>query len=225
MRFATKFVLAVLLWAGAMLVLFVPITISTADGFTSVQLLRWLAHSLSLATLPAGIMVAGEVEAEPRRRLPVLFGLVWIVAFVVWAILGLVTPPLSGNGTPDFFRTLAAMRASTDSWEAYNHYAWLFTMTVSETVSTFLFAATGVQLGIWAPRVLPAGTKRLAYWVVAVGLLVVSYGLTDTLYESVVIRTNGPVEFVGLIGLLLPIGLCLGLVLPTLSALRNTATL
>lgn len=223
MKIATRFLIAELLWAGAIMVLIVPITLlSGQDNMQTVQIMRWLGHSFALAALPAGIAVANDVHNAPGTALPPLLLVVSLMAFMVWALLGIVGPAVSPDD-PDFFRMLATMRASEGSWIAYNHTAWLLMMTVSETISTFLYAGIGVQLGIWATRAFTPAVRRLLYWAVAVGLLISSFAVTDTLYEKVVVHTNGPVEFAGLIGMLMPLGLCFGLMLPTVGLLKQNA--
>jgi hypothetical protein len=202
--------------------LVIPISILSGDQqMQTINYIRWLAHSVALATLPAGIVVGDAVLESPRRSLITITIIVALSAFFVFALLGVVGPAVTPEADPDFFRLLTVLRSTGTDWLTHNHNAWIFSMTTAETISTILFAALGIQLGIWAPRVLSATVRRILYWVVVLVLLFAGYVTTDTLYENVVIRTAGPVDFAGFLGLLLPAGLCFGLLLPTVALLRD----
>ena len=63
------------LWALAIMMLIVPISMTTVNDLTLSQHLRWLGHAIALAAFPAGLMVGAEAFRGPD----------------VWRKLGLLT--------------------------------------------------------------------------------------------------------------------------------------
>ncbi|HEX6064344.1 MAG TPA: hypothetical protein VFZ04_09005, partial [Longimicrobiales bacterium] len=76
MRVLKKFLLIHLLWTRGIMLLVVPISLMTTTGLAGVHVLRWLAHSIALATFPAGLMVGADVfrGRDVWRNLGVLSG-------------------------------------------------------------------------------------------------------------------------------------------------------
>jgi hypothetical protein len=221
MRVFWKFLRAELIWTTAIFLLIVPITILSGDAKDVAIYLRWLGRGIGLAAFPAGIAVAGDVFATPFRWRPLLFTLLGasLVAFLVLEIFAFVVPILGGQAT--LVDLMLGMRNATASWEVRNDAAWRFYSTLLTPVTTLLHAAIGVMVGIWAGYALPPAFRRLLYWLVGLGLLVSGYSVFDTTYESIVLHTAAPVEFAAFYTLLVPLGICAGLGLPTLALVRG----
>ncbi|MGH7446753.1 MAG: hypothetical protein ACREK1_05925 [Longimicrobiales bacterium] len=221
MTVARRFLMAELVWASAIFLLILPITIMSADPGTTVEYVRWLTRALGLAAFPAGITVAGVVFVQPHpwRALLSAFAAASVVALLVFALFAFVVPPLGADATLP--RIVHDMRAITGSWESRNHAAWTFYSILFAPVSALLFAAIGMQVGVWATHALPVALRRVLYWAVGLGLMVSGYAVFDTTYEGIVLHTPADVSFAAFYTLLVPAGICAGLALPTLALLRS----
>jgi hypothetical protein len=221
MRVFWKFLLAEVTWTTAIFLLIVPITILSGDVNDMAIHLRWLGRAISLAAFPAGIAVAGDIFVTPFRWRPLLFTVLAasLVALSVLGIFAFVVPALGGQAT--LAELMLHMRNFRASWEVRNDAAWRLYSTLLSPVFTLLYAAIGVMAGVWAGYALPPAFRRLLYWITGLGLLVSGYSVFDTTYESVVLHTAAPVEFAAFYTLLIPLGICAGLGLPTLALVRG----
>jgi hypothetical protein len=211
MKVFWRFLIVELAWTAAIVALIVPVTILSSEPLTAAEYLGLLGSALELALLPAGISVAGPVFAPPRTWRPLL-----------GALYAVVIPQLNDSMTLP--RLAATMSAETSDWESRNHAAWVLYRALFAPVYAFLLAAIGVQVGAWTPHALPPALRRLLYWVVALGLIVSRYIVTDSTYEVVVLHTAALVDFAAFYGLLVPAGICAGLALPTLALVRGGET-
>jgi hypothetical protein len=221
MRVFWKFLLAEVTWTTAIFLLIVPITILSGDVNDTAIHVRWLGRAMGLAAFPAGIAVAGDIFVAPFRWRPLLFTLLAasLVAVSVLVIFAFVVPVLGRQAT--LAELMAHMRNVTATWEVRNDGAWQLYSTLLTPVSTLLHAAIGVMVGVWGGHAMPSAFRRLLYWIVGLGLLVSGYSVFDTTYESVVLHTAAPVEFAAFYTLLVPLGICAGLGLPTLALVRG----
>lgn len=222
MNVSRKFLMAELAWAAGIFVLMVPLALLDSDPPSWVRYVRWLARALGLAAFPAGIAIAHDVFAHPRSWRPLLAAAAaaTLVAVILFALTGLVMPLLSEDA-----RTLPQlandMSTPTHSWERRNHAAWAFFSTLLVPLNALLFAAIGVQVGIWASYTLPFMLRRLLYWVAGLGLVISGYLVWDTTYETIVLHTAANASFAAFYTLLIPLSICAGLALPTLALLRR----
>ncbi|HUF49884.1 MAG TPA: hypothetical protein VMN60_03565 [Longimicrobiales bacterium] len=215
-----RFLLAELLWGGGIFLLVLPLAILGSDAHGAADYYRWLTRALGLAAFPAGIAVAGDVlaHARPWRALVVVLGVATGIGVVLLAI---VLGPVLGADALTLPQLMSLMTASGASWETRNHAAWVFYSTLLVCTHPLLMAAIGVQAGAWAPHALPVGLRRLLYWLIGIGLVVSDYAVSDSTYEVVVLHTTAYADFAAFYGLLLPLGICAGLALPTLALLRG----
>jgi hypothetical protein len=220
MTVVRRFLVAELLWGAAIFLLILPLTVLGADAGGSAAYARWLARALTLAAFPAGVATADLLFARTRSWRPVGEGVAAaaLVALAVFLLGAFIVPSLAGDASlPQLLR---ADRSGL-SWEARNHGAWAFYSILFAPVSVLLTAAIGAQVGIWATHALPAPQRRILYWIVALGLMISSYTIYDSTYESVVLHTAADVSFAPFYTLLVPLGICAGLGLPTLALLRG----
>ena len=221
MRVFWKFLLAEVTWTTAIFLLIVPITILSGDVNDTAIHVRWLGRAIGLAAFPAGIVVAGDIFVAPFRWRPLLYTLLAasLVALSVLGIFTFVVPVLGRQAR--LAELMLHMSDATASWELRNDAAWQWYITLLSPVFALLHAAIGVMVGVWAGYAMPAAFRRLLYWIVGLGLVVSGYSVFDTTYESVVLHTAAPVEFAAFYTLLVPLGICAGLGLPTLALVRG----
>jgi hypothetical protein len=220
MSTTTRFVTAALLWAAGLAVLMVTVDAMGSEPQTTRRVLRWVASSLGLAMFPAGVTIAPALHGESRRWRLLLQILAAAVA-VSAIVLALSLFAVNVNGTRSLTDLLAAMGNPAESWETRNDAAWTFVTALLAGPRALLFAAIGVQVGIWAEYALPRGLRRPLYWVVGIGLIVSGAGIGDTTYEVIVLHTGADASFAALYTLLLPLSVCAGLGLPTLAVFRD----
>jgi hypothetical protein len=220
MSTATRFVTAALLWAAGLAVLMVTADVMGSEPLTIGRALRWVGSALGLAMYPAGVTIAPVLLAESRRwrLLPQLLAAAIAIGAVVLA-LSLVVP--HGHSTRSLVDLLAVMGNPAESWEARNDAAWKCVTALLAGPRALLFAAIGVQVGIWAEYAMPRALRRPLYWVVGIGLMVSGAAIADTTYEVIVLHTGADASFAGLYTLLLPLSVCAGLGLPTLAVFRD----
>lgn len=221
MKVFKRFLWAELVWATAIFLLILPITILSGDPLDGASLIRWLGRALGLATFPAGITVAGQVFAAPFRWRPLLEAIAAAVlcALLVLELFAFVVPLLDQRMPLN--ELIFAMREASGGWETRNDAAWQFYSIVFTPVTTMLHAAIGVQVGFWATHALPSPYRRLLYWLIGLGLLVTGFAVYDSTYETIVLHTEAYVDFAAFYTLLIPLGICAGLGLPTLALLRG----
>jgi hypothetical protein len=221
MKVFWKFLLAELVWATAIFLLIMPITILSSDPLDGASLVPWLGRAFGLAPFPAGIAVAGDVFAAPFRWRPLIGAMVAasLVAIVVLDLFAFVVPLLEGGESLPRLGQL--MSAEGQDWETRNHAAWQFYSILFTPLTTLLHAAIGVQAGVWTTHALPVAFRRLLYWLIGIGLLVSGYSVYDSTYETIVLHTAAYVDFAAFYTLLIPLGICAGLGLPTLALLRG----
>jgi hypothetical protein len=221
MRVVQKFLLSVVAWATAIFLLMATLEF-LSNGFDPAQYALWMARAIGVAAFPAGITVSRDVFEGPRawRVLLTFVAAAGIVALAAFALTVLVAPLVDADARtlPQLVRD---MRTATASWETRNDAAWVFYRTLFLPVQALLFAAIGLQVGIWTTKAFPFVFTRAVYWAVGLGLLVSGFGISDTTYETIVLHTPADVGFAAFYTLLFPAAVCAGLALPTLALLRD----
>lgn len=215
------FLVVTLAWTAA---IFLPMVVleRLSDPVDLAQYARWLARALAIAAFPAGIAVSRTVDPPGRSWRIVLetASAAAVVAFVVFVVFAWL-PAVLGDESRSLSRLALIMRTSGGSWETLNDASWRFFEAVVSPVQALLYAAIGFQVGIWGPRAVMPALSRVLYWAVGLGLLVVNFGVSDTTYETIILRTAADVRFAAAYALLLPAGIAAGLALPTLAMLRG----
>jgi hypothetical protein len=221
MKVVRTFALAELVWAIAIFLLILPVTVLTADSLSATVYMRWLGRALMLAAFPAGIAIAGDVFATPRpwRSLCAAVTAASIAAALVLAVFAVAVPLLGEERTLP--QLALAMRATNGSWGSRNDAAWDFFSTLLTPITALLHAAIGLQVGLWATHAVPPVLRRLLYWAIGLGLMITGYAVFDSTYETIVLHTAAYVDFAAFYTLLIPAGICAGLGLPTLALLRG----
>jgi hypothetical protein len=222
MDVARRFLLAEAVWATGIFLLMLPVALLDNDPPSSAHVIRWLARAVGLAAFPAGITIAPIVFADERpwRLLLPAFAAASAVSVAVF-VLTAVIPPIVSDRASTLPPLVAAMSGATESWETRNAAAWDFYTNLFAPLNALLFAAIGVQVGIWARYSLPLPLRRALYWAVGLGLLISGYAIWDTTYEAVVIHTAADVSFAAFYTVLIPASICAGLALPTLALVRR----
>ena len=221
MAIVKRFLLLVLMWTAAIMLLIVPISLATVHGLTVTQHLRWLGHSLALASFPAGLMVGADVfrNADVWKKIGALTLAEILVMLIVLLLLINVAPPAGF----DFGMLLNELRTVPhDDWLTWNQRAWSVYFTFAEVVSVPIYAGLGMMLGAWAEQVLPTPFRRILFWAMGLKMVGFTYLITENSYEMLVIRTDGPAAFSAFFMLLVPLGMYGGLILPSI-ALANKA--
>jgi hypothetical protein len=180
-----------------------------------------VAGALALACFPAGVAMAPAVLGQSRRWEALLHVLAAAVAVTIVVLAVSVAAPPIGDGTRGLAEGLRAMRDPAESWETRNDAAWAFFATLLAGPRALLFAAIGLQVGIWASFSVPRVLHRPLYWVVGLGLVVSGAAIWDTTYETVVLHTEADASFAAWYTILLPLSVCAGLGLPTLAVFRD----
>lgn len=222
MKAVRRFLLVELVWAAGIFVLLVAVGSVVGDPLSAPYILRWLARALVLAAFPAGIAIAPDVFDDPRPWRQLVNGAVAaaVVGIAVFAIMGVMAPTLSTE-IRSLAQLLQEMNNEAGSWETRNDAAWDYYTTLFDGLTAWLFAAIGVQTGIWARHSVPRSLWRALYWTAGLGLLITGFGIFDTTYETVVLHTAADASFAAFYTLLIPAFVCLGLALPTLALLRR----
>jgi hypothetical protein len=171
---------------------------------------------------PAGVAVASVLigNSQPWRLLLHVVAVAVAVSVIVLA-LSIVAP--NGDSTRSLTALLAATRDPGESWETRNHAAWTLVTALLAGPRALLLAAIGVQVGFWAEYGVPRSLHRPLYWAIGIGLMVSGVAIWDTTYEVVVLHTRADASVAALYTLLLPLSVCAGLGLPTLTALSHPA--
>ena len=223
LQLSRRFLVAVLVWTGGLFVLIVSVALLAHDSSSPAQFVRWLASAIGLAAFPAGIAIAPAIfhGTHPWRQVAGALLCACIVGAVVFLLMAFGVP-MAGDYAMEPSQLWSAMRSEGD-WETRNHSAWHFSLLFLAPFRASLFAAIGLQVGIWANRFPTPGLRRLLFWVVGLGLLVTGAGIFDTTYETIVLHTQAYVGFAALYTVLLPLSVCAGLALPTLALLSTDA--
>ena len=222
MKLAGRFLVAELVWATGILALMVGITLLNREPLAAEPILQWVARALGLAAFPAGIAIAPDVldDVRPWRQPLHAMAIAGSVSVVIFVLMGLLPPLVS-----DQSRTLVELHAQISdaerSWESRNAAAWAFYTAFFAPLNALLFAAIGVQVGIWSRRSVPVSLHRALYWAVGLGLLISGYTIWDSTYETVVLHTAADASFAAFYTVLVPASICAGLALPTLALLRR----
>jgi hypothetical protein len=220
MSTTTRFLTAALLWAAGLAVLMVAADAMASEPQTAGRVFRWVASALGLAMFPAGVTIAPALPGESRRWRLLLQ--IFAAAFAVSAVvLALSLIAVNVTGTRSLADLLAEIGNRAESWETRNDAAWTFVTALLAGPRALLFAAIGVQVGIWAEYAMPRGLRRPLYWIVGIGLMVSAAAIGDTTYEVIVLHTGADASFAALYTLLLPLSVCAGLGLPTLAVFRD----
>ena len=222
MTAAARFVTVTLLWAAGLAVLIVVAGAIGDEPLTASRFLRWAPSVLGLAMYPAGVAVASVLigESPPWRLLLHLVAAAVAVSAIV-LVLSIVAP--NGDSTRSLAALLAVTRDPGESWETRNHAAWTLVTALLAAPRALLLAAIGVQVGFWGEYGVARALHRPLYWVVGIGLMVSGVAIWDTTYEVVVLHTGADASVAALYTLLLPLSVCAGLSLPTLTVLSNPA--
>jgi hypothetical protein len=220
MKLAGKFLVAELVWATGIFVLMLTIALLSEPRSTA-AFVWWLARALGLAAFPAGVAIAASVfaDARPGRQLAQALATAAAVGVLVFILVGVLRPSLGNDSALP--QLLNVMSASDGSWESRNDAAWDFYSSFFSALNVVLFAAIGLQVGVWAGYSLSASLRRALYWAVGLGLLISGYAVWDTTYEVVVLHTAADVSFAAFYTVLVPASLCAGLALPTLALVRR----
>jgi MFS family permease len=223
MKIAGSFITAALLWALGMSVVMIGVDAMSSEPASLYRVLRAVASALGLATFPAGVAVATALLAQSQRWRPLLHVIAAAVAIsVIVVALSIAAPPI-GDGTRGLAERLRAMNDTAESWETRNDAAWAFLATLLTGPRALLFAAIGLQVGIWANFSVPRTLRRPLYWAVGLGLILSGAVIWITTYETIVLHTEADASFAALYTLLLPLSVCAGLGLPTLAVLRDVS--
>jgi hypothetical protein len=219
MSVVKKFIFLHVGWTVAIMLLIVPISLTTVHGIAPAGYVRWFAHSVALATFPAGLIVGPDVFRGRVWRNLAWLTLVEVVLMVwVFAVLGFAAPM-------DNINILAAWERTRDlpdaTWLQRNQLAWTIYMTVAESISVPIYAGLGMMLGAWAHQVLPVTFRRLLFWAMVLKMVGFTYLITENSYEMLVIRTNGPAAFSAFFMLLIPLGMYGGLLLPSIGLAKR----
>jgi hypothetical protein len=211
------------LWTVALVLLLISIAILTGSApLNAAALLRWTGIAMGLAGFPAGVAVAESVlEARPPYATAVKVLLAAIASASVLFALIAVTTPLLGDDGRTWGQLARDMHDATTSWEKRNDAAWQFYVSLCRPVQAVLVAAIGVQAGVWSRYAVPPLLRGILYWAIGLGLLLSGYAVFDSTYEAIVIHTAGDVGFAAFYTLLIPAGICAGLLLPTIALWRG----
>jgi hypothetical protein len=222
MSAANRFVTVTVLWAAGLAVLIVVAGAIGDEPLTASRFLRWAPSVLGLAMYPAGVAVASVLigESQPWR---VLLHVVAAAVAVSVIILAVSIVAANSDSTRGVAALLATTRDPGESWETRNHAAWTLVTALLAGPRALLLAAIGVQVGVWAEYGIPRSLHRPLYWVVGIGLMVSGIAIWDTTYEVVVLHTSADASVAALYTLVLPLSVCAGLGLPTLTVLSNPA--
>ena len=220
MRVLKKFLLIHLLWTLGIMLLVVPISLMTTTGLAGVHVIRWLAHSIALATFPAGLMVGADVfrGRDVWRNLGALSGVEVVLMVIVGVLLGFAAPA-DDLSLIELLRIIRTQ--SPNDWLRWNQMAWTVYMTAAETVSVPIYAGLGLMLGAWAEQVLPTTFRRILFWAMSLKMVGFTYLIAENSYEMLVIKTNGPAAFSAFFMLLIPLGMYGGLLLPSIQLARR----
>lgn len=219
---AARFVTLTVLWAAGLAVLTVVAGAIGGEPLTASRFLRWAPSVLGLAMYPAGVAVAPVLIGESRRWRVLLHVVAAAVAVsVIILVLSIIAP--NGDNTRGVAALLAATRDPAESWETRNHAAWTLVTALLSGPRALLLAAIGLQVGFWAEFGIPRSLHRPLYWVVGIGAMTSGVAIWDTTYEMIVLHTSGDASVAALYTLLLPLSVCAGLGLPTLTVLGNPA--
>jgi MFS family permease len=206
-----------------MSVVMVAVDAMSSEPVSTHRVLRGVASALGLATFPAGVTVATALLAQSGRWRSLLYFIAAAVAVSVIVLgVSIAAPPL-GDGTRSLAERLRAMSDAAESWETRNDAAWAFLATLLAGPRALLFAAIGVQVGIWANFSVPRALRRPLYWAVGLGFVLSGAAIWDTTYETIVLHTEADASFAALYTLLLPLSVCAGLGLPTLAVFRDVS--
>jgi hypothetical protein len=221
MRILKRFIIVHSLWATGIMLLILPISI-TSGGLENVHVLRWLAHSVALATFPAGLIVGAEVfrGREVWRNLGLLSAAEIALMVIVFVLLGFAAPADDLN----LVELLHILDETPSNWLRWNQMAWTVYMTAAEVISVPIYAGLGMMLGAWAQQVLPTAFRRILFWAMSLKLIGFTYLIAENSYEMLVIKTNGPAAFSAFFMLLIPLGMYGGLLLPSIALARRART-
>jgi hypothetical protein len=221
MKLAGKFLVAEFVWATGIIVLLLTAALMSEPPSTA-AFVWWFARAIGLAAFPAGIAIAAPVfaDARPGRQLVLALATAAAVGVLVFFLVGVVTPYL-GERSTTLPKLLNVMSAADGSWESRNDAAWNFYGSFLAALNVMLFAAIGIQVGVWSGYSLPAPLRRALYWAVGLGLLISGYAIWDTTYETIVLHTAADVSFAAFYPVLIPASICAGLALPTLALVRR----
>lgn len=223
MRVLKKFLWTHALWSAGIMLLVIPISLLTIDGLEVVQYLRWLAHSIALATFPAGLMVGADAfrGAAVWRNIGLLSLAEIAIMLIVLVLLGFAAP----MGDLNMLELIAQLPTSpAPDWLRWNQMAWSVYMTAAEVISVPVYSGLGLMLGAWAEQVLPQTLRRILFWAMSLLLVLFTYLMTENSYEMLVIKTNGPAAFSAFFVLLIPVGMYAGLVLPSIGLAQRART-
>lgn len=216
-----RFLVVTLAWT---VVIFLPMVVLEllSDPIALAQYSRWLGRALSLAAFPAGIAASRSVvpPGRPWRVVLETAAAALVVALAVFVLMAWL-PAILGDESRSLSRLALTMRTSGGSWEALNDASWRYYEALLSPLQALLYAGIGFQLGIWGPAAVTPALSRLLYWGVGLGLVIVSFGVADTTYETIILRTPADVRFAAMYSFLLPAGIAAGLALPTLAELRR----
>jgi hypothetical protein len=219
MSVVKRFVITHVLWTAGIMLLIVPISLTTVHGVPPQAYVRWFAHSVALATFPAGLIVGADVFRGRVWRNLLWLSVIEVVLMVwVFAVLGFAAP-MDDLNVIAIWQAIGGLADAT--WVQRNQLAWSLYMTIAEAISVPIYAGLGLMLGAWAEQLLPQVLRRILFWGTSLFLVAFTYLITENSYEMLVIKTNGPAAFSAFFMLLIPAGMYAGLLLPSLSLAKR----
>ena len=219
MNVVKKFVITHVLWTAGIMLLIVPISLTTVNGVPPQAYVRWFAHSVALATFPAGLIVGADVfRGRAWRNLAWLAVVEVVLMFWVFVVLGFAAP-MDDLNVIAIWQAIGGLADAT--WLQRNQLAWSLYMTIAESISVPIYAGLGLMLGAWAEQLLPQVLRRILFWGTSLFLVAFTYLITENSYEMLVIKTNGPAAFSAFFMLLIPAGMYAGLLLPSLALAKR----
>jgi hypothetical protein len=90
-------------------------------------------------------------------------------------------------------------------------------ITAAEAVSVPIYSGLGIMVGAWAEQALSQTLRRIIYWGLSLTMIATTYLITENSYELLVLKTSGPAAFSAFFMLLIPFGMYVGLILPSIS--------
>jgi hypothetical protein len=216
-----SFLVLTLAWAVAIFLPMVALEL-LSDPIDPAQYARWLARALAIAVFPASITLSSRVatRSRPWRVVRDTAAAAVVIAFAVLVLMAWL-PAVLGDENRSVLRLAITMRTSGASWETMNNASWRYFEALLSPAQALLYSAIGFQLGIWGPRAMTQAWCRVLYWCVGLGLIIVNFGVADTTYETIILRTAADVRFASAYAFLLPAGIAAGLFVPTLAVLRR----
>jgi hypothetical protein len=219
-RTSSRFLIVAFAWTAVIALPLIALEL-LPSGTDRPRIALTLGRVLVFAAYPAGIAAARDVlGARPWRAIAGAGTGATMLAITVLLSLAWLPELLGPRGT-GFASLVATMHSAGSQWETLNDAGWRYYGAFVASAQAMLYAAIGVQVGLWVPRAVATSFRRLLYWAIGLGILVSAVTVTDATYELVVLHTAADARISVLYALLLPLGIAAGLSLPTFALLRR----